>query len=121
MANRKVYITAKISLDIRRHKSVTVDEAMAECDYWFKSTTQGADIEDTELRGWEEMEDTNRKTGKDHIRGKAEVDAKLIIRADEGVNIDEVMQEVDYGFQSLLGGASVKGMEILEWEITDSK
>lgn len=50
-----------------------------------------------------------------------EVRVKLVIRADEGVEVDELMSEMDYNFTDQTGKATVEDTEILEHEITDSK
>ena len=49
------------------------------------------------------------------------VTTRLIIRADEGVDIDEVIQEMDYDFTSQTEGADIEDTEITDYEITDSK
>ena len=49
------------------------------------------------------------------------VTTRLIIDADDGVDIDEVIQEMDYDFVSNTKGANVENIEIVEHEITDSK
>jgi len=49
------------------------------------------------------------------------VTTRLIIRADEGVDIDEVIQEMDYDFTSQTEGAEIEDTEITDHEITDSK
>jgi len=49
------------------------------------------------------------------------VTTRLIINADDGVDIDEVIQEMDYHFDSQVDGADIEDTEIVEHEITDSK
>ena len=46
---------------------------------------------------------------------------RLIINADDGVEIDEVMENMDYDFTSNSDGADVEDTEIRDWNITDSK
>lgn len=50
-----------------------------------------------------------------------EVKTRLIIEADEGVNISEVISEMDYDFLSNTSGASIIDTEIRDHEVTDSK
>ena len=50
-----------------------------------------------------------------------DVKVKLIIYADEGIDIDEVIQEMDYNFTSDTEGADIDYTEIMDYEITDSK
>ena len=50
-----------------------------------------------------------------------EVKVRLIIQAEEGVDINDVIQEMDYDFESTTPGAGILEAEILEHEITDSK
>lgn len=50
-----------------------------------------------------------------------EVKVKLVINADEGVDIGEVINEADYNFTSQTTGADIEDTEILDHEITDSK
>lgn len=49
------------------------------------------------------------------------VTARLIIRVDEGVDITEVLSEMDYDFTSQTDGANIEDTEIQDWEVTDSK
>jgi len=50
-----------------------------------------------------------------------ELKVRLVIRADEGVNISKVVDEMDYDFQSTMDEADIEDSEILDMEITDSK
>lgn len=54
---------------------------------------------------------------------KIYIDAKvrLIVNADEGVDLQEVMSEMDYRFTSTTDGASVCDTEILDFSVVDSK
>jgi len=49
------------------------------------------------------------------------VTTRLIIRADEGVSINEVLENMGYSFTSNNDGADIEDTEITDWEITDSK
>lgn len=50
-----------------------------------------------------------------------EVKVRLIINADEGVDIDDVISDCDYEFVSRTPGADITDTEIQEIEIKDSK
>lgn len=50
-----------------------------------------------------------------------EAKVKLIIRANDDADIDEVLNEMDYSFSDTTGKADIEDTEILDWEITDSK
>ena len=50
-----------------------------------------------------------------------ELKAKLIIQADEGVEIDEVISEMEYDFISQTDGAEIIDTRVDDYEITDSK
>jgi len=50
-----------------------------------------------------------------------EVKTRLIIQADEGVSVDEVLENMDYNFISQNDGANIVDTEIQTWEVTDSK
>ena len=50
-----------------------------------------------------------------------EVKTRLIIQMDEGVEVDDVIQEMDYNFQSNTVGADIVDTEIRDYEIQDSK
>jgi len=55
---------------------------------------------------------------------KVYVDLKvrLIIRADDGQSIEEVLENMDYDFVAPNDvDADIEDMEIRDWEITDSK
>ena len=49
------------------------------------------------------------------------VTARLNIRVDEGVDINEVLDEMDYDFTSQTDGADIEDTDITDWGITDSK
>ena len=50
-----------------------------------------------------------------------QVTTRLILNMEEGIDVDEVMQDMDYNFQSNTGGADIEDTEIRDWEVTDSK
>ena len=50
-----------------------------------------------------------------------EVTTRLIIRADQGQDIDEVLENMDYEFNSTHDTAEIEDTEITAWEIKDSK
>ena len=49
------------------------------------------------------------------------VTARLIIRANDDQNIEDVLENMDYSFTSQSDGADIEDTEITDWEITDSK
>jgi len=49
------------------------------------------------------------------------VTTRLIIRADEGVDINDVLSDMDYDFTSQTDGADIEDTEVTNWEVTDSK
>jgi len=49
------------------------------------------------------------------------VTTRLIIRADEGVEINGVLENMDYDFTSQTDGADIEDTEIQDWNVTDSK
>lgn len=50
-----------------------------------------------------------------------EAKVKLIVRADDDADIDNVLSEMDYSFSDTTGKADIEDTEILDWDITDSK
>ena len=46
---------------------------------------------------------------------------KAVIRADEGVSISEVINEMDYSLKSNTDGADIEDTEIRDYEVTDPK
>lgn len=50
-----------------------------------------------------------------------EVKVKLIINLDEGIEVSEVINELDYDFTSNTDGVAIEDTEILDHEVTDSK
>ena len=46
---------------------------------------------------------------------------RLIIRADDGVDVSEVLENMDYDFSSQTDGADIEDTEIKDWEVLDSK
>lgn len=50
-----------------------------------------------------------------------EVKTRLILNMDEGVEVSEVLENMDYDFTSTTDGADVEDTEIRDWEVTDSK
>jgi hypothetical protein len=49
------------------------------------------------------------------------VKTKLIIEVEEGIEIDQVISDMDYSFISNTDDADIIDTEILEHEVTDSK
>jgi hypothetical protein len=50
-----------------------------------------------------------------------EVKIKLVIRIDEGTEVSQVIDEMDYRFNDTTGSATIEDTEILDQEVTDSK
>jgi len=50
-----------------------------------------------------------------------EVKVKLIINMDEGIDLDDVISEMEYDFSDTTTHADIEDTEILDYEITDSK
>jgi len=46
---------------------------------------------------------------------------KLIVRADEGVKISEILSEADYDIKDTTGKANIEDFELLDYTIEDSK
>ena len=46
---------------------------------------------------------------------------KLLLNVDEGVEIQEVLSDMEYSFISNSDNADVVDSEIEDWEVTDSK
>lgn len=49
------------------------------------------------------------------------VTTKMIIRVDEGQEIGDVIDEMDYSFTDTTGNAQIEDTEIIEYSILDSK
>ena len=49
-----------------------------------------------------------------------EVTTRLKIQLEEGVNVSEVIQEMDYSFQSTTDGAMIVDTEIRDYESTEA-
>ena len=50
-----------------------------------------------------------------------EVVTRLIIQMDEGIEVSEVLDEMNYNFASATNGADIVDMEITNYNIEDSK
>ena len=50
-----------------------------------------------------------------------EVKVKLVLEMEEGVEVGEVIDEMDYDFTSNTTNADIVDTEILDHEVTDSK
>ena len=50
-----------------------------------------------------------------------EVKVRLIVNVDSGAEVSEIIDEMDYDFSDTTGKATVEDMEILNYEVTDSK
>jgi len=76
---------------------------------------------------WGKKEAKRKRMRKNHLEEamrKVYVDLKvrLIIRADDGQSIEEVLENMDYDFVAPNDvDADIEDMEIRDWEITDSK
>jgi hypothetical protein len=49
------------------------------------------------------------------------VTTRLILNMDEGIELDDVISDMDYSFESTNTGADVVDSEITNYEVTDSK
>lgn len=49
------------------------------------------------------------------------VETRLIVRLDDGVDINDVIDEMNYSFVSQTDGADIEDTEITNWEVIDSK
>lgn len=49
------------------------------------------------------------------------VKTRLIIQANDDVNIENVLEDMDYNFVSNSDGIDILDSEIQDWDITDSK
>jgi len=50
-----------------------------------------------------------------------EVKTRLIINADDGITMSDVIEEMDYNFNSQTDGADIVDTEIVDFEVQDSK
>lgn len=50
-----------------------------------------------------------------------DLSVRLIMTVDEGVDVDDVVSELDYNFSDTTGQATVEDTEIQGHELTDSK
>ena len=50
-----------------------------------------------------------------------ELKVRVIATIDEGTEVGEVVDELDYGFTDSTGKATIEDTEILDYEVTDSK
>lgn len=50
---RKVYVVVETRLIINADEGVNIEDVLSDMDYTFTSTTEGVDIVDTEIRGWD--------------------------------------------------------------------
>ena len=49
------------------------------------------------------------------------VEARIVIDMDEGVEVSEVLDEMDYNFDSNTDSANIVYTEIVDWEVLGSK
>ena len=49
------------------------------------------------------------------------VNARLILQVDEGVEVEDVLSNMDFEFESQTDNADILDTELTGWEITDSK
>lgn len=50
-----------------------------------------------------------------------EVKVKLTINMDDGVEVSEVINEMEYDFTSTIDGADIEDTEIIDHDVTDSR
>jgi hypothetical protein len=50
-----------------------------------------------------------------------EVKVRLIIRADEGVEVGQIVNEMEYNFSDTTGKADIEDSEVCGFEVTDRK
>jgi len=111
--SRKVYVTVRLHFDVNKPKNVKLDDVLGDMEWEFVSTTEGADIEVGDLN----CEESDSDVSDCHVH----VEVYLIINVDEGIDIEEVLKEMDYGFDPNTEGVIFEKEEIIDWEITDSK
>jgi hypothetical protein len=49
------------------------------------------------------------------------LEVKMIMRVDEAVNTEDIVNELDYSFSDTTGHASIEDTEIVNYEVMDSK
>jgi len=49
------------------------------------------------------------------------VETRLIIRADEGIEVSDILEGMDYNFNSQTDGADIEDAALECWVVTDSK
>jgi hypothetical protein len=50
-----------------------------------------------------------------------DVKIKVIMNMDEGIEVGDVIDEMDYDFTSNTDGVDIEDTEVLDYEVTDSK
>jgi len=50
-----------------------------------------------------------------------EVKVKLLIKADDDIELSEIMDEMDYNFTDMTTKADIEDTEILDYEVVDSR
>jgi hypothetical protein len=50
-----------------------------------------------------------------------EVKVKLMVNMDEGVEVSDIMDEMDYNFSDTTTKADIEDTEILDWTVKNSK
>lgn len=112
--SRKIYVTLKCKLVLLiSDPSVDLEEVMSDMDYDITSNNPGADVEETEITDWS----INTEHGKAYV----DLDVSLVIRADAGVGISDILADLDYDFDSDTSGANVEEMEMIDQTVVDSK
>jgi len=50
-----------------------------------------------------------------------ELRVKMTVKVDEGIEVSQVIDEMDYQFADTTGGADVEDTELLDYEVTDCR
>lgn len=110
---RKVYVDLKFYLVLNANKDVDISDVVDELEYELIDTTGKATIEDTEIKDYEVI-DSNEKV---HLN----LVIHMVINVDEGVEISEIVDELEYELIDTTGESIIEKTELIDYEITDSK
>ena len=113
---RKVYVNVTTKLKINKPRGRDIDDVLADMDYNFVSITDGGNVvEDTEIREWTVIRNDK---GMDLV---VHVITRLILNLDEGTEVSQVIENMDYHFTSQTEECEITDTEIIDYDITDSK
>ena len=107
----KVHVDIKFRLTFDQHNGEAQQKFLEEMKQDYESYVEGATIEDTEITDWKPINETVQ-----------EVTLHVTLDLDSGVELSEVIQELDFTFTKKDEGTiKLTNTSLFDYDVTDSR